>query len=120
MKHRTREQAVGHYGGNAPAAEAYPRESEPLRPLPGRAAAAPDPMGRVAIRTTAVQTSLPGGYSDADLCAYAYHVWIQLGMPCARDAWDEAKACLDANLPLLPSDRAQPGAAGRNRAGRIS
>lgn len=120
MKHRTREQAVGHDGGSAPVAEATPREREPRRPLPGRAAVAPDPMGRVAIRTAAVQPSLRGGYADADLCAYAYHVWIQLGMPCARDAWDEAKACLDANLPLLPSSRAQPGTGRNNRTGRVS
>ena len=106
MKTRTREHSVGHDAGYAPVAEAAPREREPQRPLPGRAAVSPDPRGRVAIRTAAVQASLPGGYSDADLCAYAYHVWIQLGMPCACDAWDEAKACLDANLPLLPNNRA--------------
>ncbi|WP_414662922.1 hypothetical protein [Horticoccus sp. 23ND18S-11] len=114
MKHHRSEQAVGHDGGSAWAAEVSPRERRPGRPLQGRAAVSPDPTGRVAIGTAAQPTTPPDGYSDADLCAYAYHVWIQLGMPCAREAWDEAKACLDANLALLPDNRAQP-AGGRGR-----
>lgn len=89
----------------------------PNQPVPSRA-------GRVRVRTDSsarVRVSGNAGarppieYDDRDLCAYAYHVWIQLGMPCGSTAWDEAKACLDSNLPL----RTEPRGTSARRQARV-
>ena len=78
-----------------------PQTGAPARGVAARPA--PDPSGRVRLRGARRSEPRIDAYDEADLCAYAHHVWIQLGKPCAHEAWDEAKACLDANLAWAPS-----------------
>ena len=41
----------------------------------------------------------PSAYTEQDLCDYAHHLWVQAGMRFDGDPWEEARACLEANLP---------------------
>ena len=54
------------------------------------------------------------GYTDDDLQAYAFHLWIQSGMGSVGDSWEEAKACLECNRPPGVRD-ARPGGARQGR-----
>src|SRR4051812_44481811 len=47
-------------------------------------------------------------YSEQDLCSYAHHVWIQNGMSFDKNPWEEALACLAANLDRC-AEPDQPG-----------
>lgn len=37
-------------------------------------------------------------FTEQDVCNYAHHLWVESGMSFEGDPWEEARACLAANL----------------------